>query len=194
MRLAVVLAAAVAAAGCAPTTRVILLPQSDGSASAVEVTSGNRDATVLSHPWNQAEVRGGVVAIEPLDAKTVQAEHARLLSVQPPVPERFVLYFLTGTSELTPESSAALAEVLAHATERPGGEILVIGHTDRVGKVEYNDSLSINRATVVRDMIVQRGFNPVRVYASGRGEREPIIPTADEVDEPKNRRVEILVR
>jgi outer membrane protein OmpA-like peptidoglycan-associated protein len=185
------------AAGCATpsTTQVTLLPQPDGRPSAVEVTAKQDSrATELSQPYDSAKLSGRAVEVEHLDASAVQKAHGRLLSVQPPVPERFTLYFKTGSSELTPESKTALTEILARATERPGGEILVIGHTDTVGKTETNDALSLSRARAVRDMILVRGFSPSRVYASGRGEREPLIPTADETNEPKNRRVEIQVR
>ncbi|HPR43628.1 MAG TPA: OmpA family protein, partial [Ottowia sp.] len=53
---------------------------------------------------------------------------------------------------------------------------------------------SLKRAQAVRQLVIDRGFDADRVVAAGRGEREPVVPTADEVDEPKNRRVEIEVR
>ena len=70
----------------------------------------------------------------------------------------------------------------------------IIGHTDRVGSVESNDTLSLQRAQAVRQLVIDRGFDPNRVEAVGRGEREPVVQTADEVEEPKNRRAEIVVR
>ena len=50
------------------------------------------------------------------------------------------------------------------------------------------------RAKAVRDQLVEQGFDPARIELAGRGEREPLVPTADEVPEPKNRRVEVPVR
>jgi outer membrane protein OmpA-like peptidoglycan-associated protein len=70
----------------------------------------------------------------------------------------------------------------------------VIGHTDRVGPVEYNDALSLRRAERVRRNFVERGIPTSAINVAGRGEREPILSTADEVSEPRNRRVEINVR
>jgi outer membrane protein OmpA-like peptidoglycan-associated protein len=70
----------------------------------------------------------------------------------------------------------------------------VTGHTDRVGTVESNDALSLRRARLIRDRLLSVGVAAERVEAVGRGEREPLVPTADEVPEPKNRRVEIRVR
>jgi outer membrane protein OmpA-like peptidoglycan-associated protein len=72
-------------------------------------------------------------------------------------------------------------------------EISVIGHTDRVGKLEANDALSLKRAEAVGEQLKAAGILAPMEFA-GRGEREPLIPTADEVPEPANRRVEINLR
>ena len=193
--------AAVAAliAGCAPATRVVLLPQDGAAAGAVMVTPRQPDtqqpSAVLDAPYEQAEVRPRTgVETAQSDARAVQQRYGTLLAVQPAAAARFTLFFLPGTSQLSPESSAELAEVLSQAMARPGGEIVVVGHTDRVGTLESNDALSLQRARAIRELLIGRGFDASRVDAVGRGEREPVVPTADEVAEPKNRRAEILVR
>ena len=71
---------------------------------------------------------------------------------------------------------------------------MVIGHTDRVGAVPYHDTLSLRRAERVRDELVKVGIAAERIRVAGRGEREPLVATPDEVAEPRNRRVEITVR
>jgi outer membrane protein OmpA-like peptidoglycan-associated protein len=71
---------------------------------------------------------------------------------------------------------------------------MVIGHTDRVGNAEGNDKLSLTRAEGLRDLLIESGVPADKLEAVGRGERDPLVPTADDVDEPKNRRVEINVR
>jgi outer membrane protein OmpA-like peptidoglycan-associated protein len=73
-------------------------------------------------------------------------------------------------------------------------DVQVIGHTDTAGSNAVNDPLSQQRAEVVRRGLVARGIPADRVTATGRGERELAVPTADGVAEPRNRRVEILVR
>ena len=77
---------------------------------------------------------------------------------------------------------------------RPGGEIVVTGHTDSVGPLEANDQLSLQRASAIRDMLVERGFNAARVDAVGRGDREPVVAAPDNTAEPRNRRAEITIR
>jgi len=186
---------AVSVTGCAVATRVTLLPPPADRASSAVVIAAKQGNTVLSHPYDSAEVSiNNTVAQEHLDASAVKQHYQRLLSVQPGPPQQFILYFPSGTADLPPELNAELADILSIAAHRPGGEIIVIGHTDRVGSLESNDALSLRRAQAVRDLIIQRGFDPKMIQAVGRGERELLVPTDDEVAEPKNRRVEILVR
>ena len=70
----------------------------------------------------------------------------------------------------------------------------MIGHTDTVGTLSYNDKLSLARAERLREMLVSLGIAPERVQSAGRGKRELLVPTDDNTAEPRNRRVEISVR
>jgi len=78
--------------------------------------------------------------------------------------------------------------------ERPHPDVVVIGHTDTVGDAEGNDRLSAQRAETVKGFLVGIGIPAERIRTAGRGERELLVPTDDNVEEPRNRRVEINVR
>ena len=186
--------AALVCAGCAaPPTQVILLPQ-PGGAGAVEVSTA-AGSQRIDRGYAEATVQAsGAITAQQLDAAQVNTRYAPLLAVQPAPAQDFTLYFDTGGVVLTPQSEAALKTLLALARERPGGEIVVIGHTDRVGSVQSNDALSLQRARAVRETIIADGFDPNRITAAGRGERDPAVPTDDEVAEPRNRRADIVVR
>jgi OOP family OmpA-OmpF porin len=71
---------------------------------------------------------------------------------------------------------------------------VVTGHTDRAAETGYNDTLSLKRAQAVRKQLIARGLPEESVSAAGRGEREPLVASADGTREAKNRRVEITVR
>lgn len=179
---------------CAPLSRVTLLPQADGSPSAV-IVEGAAGTQRLDQSYAVADVaRNGTVHRSDTTADAVQAQFGYLLALQPPPSERFVLQFEPGTTQLTAESQAQLPEILAQARQRPGGELVVVGHTDRTGSPQTNDTLSLQRAQAVRELLVSQGFAPELVEAVGRGEREPVVPTEPNVDEPRNRRAEIIVR
>lgn len=179
---------------CAPVTRITLLPQPDGAPSAVSVSTGQA-TQVLNQPFQRADVaRSGSVTTGTTTAEQVREAYPRLLALQPAAPERFVLQFEPGTSTLTAESQGQLAMVMDRARARAGGEIVVTGHTDRQGSAEANDRLSLERAQTIRRLLIERGFQADLIEAVGRGEREPVVPTEDEVVEPRNRRAELLVR
>ncbi|HUM16286.1 MAG TPA: OmpA family protein, partial [Candidatus Nitrosotalea sp.] len=183
--------------GCAKPARndlYVLMPGQDGKTGALSVESGGQQA-VLDQPYAAARVK------EPgrVEPGTVTEQEARqafgaALAAQPGRPESFLLYFLEGRDELTPESKQIVGRIIDEIAKRPAPEIIVIGHTDRVGTVAYNDTLSLRRAERVRDELVKAGVAADRIRVAGRGEREPLVPTADEVPEPRNRRVEINVR
>ena len=176
--------------------RVILLPDADGTAGAIIVRANSGAEQRIDRAYLAAEVsREGSLTLSPQDPAAVQARYGELLSARPAAPVSYLVYFLAGSSNtLTPESRSVLDQMKAELARRPVPEVQVIGHTDRVGRVEANDELSLRRADAVRDLLVGAGIPRDQIDTSGRGEREPLVPTADEVAEPRNRRVEISVR
>ena len=69
--------------------------------------------------------------------------------------------------------------------------IQLVGHTDTSGSDSYNQKLSMRRANVVRDAMVERGVDPNLMVVNHRGENELLVDTDDGVREPANRRTEI---
>ncbi|OWW19181.1 OmpA family protein [Noviherbaspirillum denitrificans] len=177
-----------------PRERVILLPNEDGTPSAVVVKTAQGE-TVIDTPYQVAGITGrGTVSARQEEAASVKERYGSTLAALPPKAASFTLYFETGTETLVPESMPLLARIKDELTQHAAPEIIVVGHTDRVGTVEFNDALSLRRAEAMRRVLVEAGIPAERIVTAGRGEREPLVKTADEVDEPKNRRVEIRVR
>ncbi len=183
--------------GCAKPTRddlYVLMPDQEGKTGALSVESGGQQA-VLDRPYASARVtEPGRVAAGTVTEQEARQAFGAALGAQPARPSSFLLYFLEGRDELTPDSRQLLGRIVDEIARRPAPEIVVIGHTDRVGAVPYNDALSLRRAERVRDELVKVGIAADRIRVAGRGEREPLVPTADEVAEARNRRVEINVR
>ncbi|MDP9892708.1 outer membrane protein OmpA-like peptidoglycan-associated protein [Variovorax boronicumulans] len=194
--LSTALITALLAACSTPGTRVVLLPQADGKPSAVVVRAKDGEE-VLSKPYQRATAAvgaSGAPVVDQADAAKVQAENKPLFDMRPPPPQRYTVFFEVGGTTLTPASQQIMTEALAAALARSGGDIVVTGHTDTKGSGESNDQLSRRRAQEVVQLFVERQFPANRVEAVGRGERDLAVPTADEVDEPRNRRVTIEVR
>ena len=172
----------------------VLLPDAGGATGALSVSQGAQEQ-VLDAPYAAAQVKGaGQLQTTTVPEEVVKHVFADALSAQPARPISFLLYFLEGKDELTPESQRTIQQVFAEVARRPAPEIVVIGHTDRLGASASNDALSLRRAQKVRDDLVARGIPAERIEIAGRGDREPLVPTPPRVAEPRNRRVEISIR
>ena len=172
----------------------VVVPAKDGHIGKIVVTRGD-ETRVIDTAFGAQRVRAdGAVEAAKLSQEEVRAAFGATLDALPGRPASFLLYFLEGKDELTAESRIELDKVFAELRLRPLPDIVVIGHTDTVGSLARNDALSLARAERVREMLVGLGIPPAQVQVAGRGEREPLVPTEDEVAEPRNRRVEISVR
>ena len=105
------------------------------------------------------------------------------------VPAEYTVYFGFNEASLTPTGAQTVAE--ASGAAMTSSSVSVVGHTDTVGSVSYNQALSEARAATVVGAMVGNGVNPAIITASGRSELDLAVPTADEVREARNRRVEI---
>ena len=188
------LAVAVLAGACASRQGgVVLLPERDGRATAVVVAQGDRQL-VLDKPYAGAELTTAGPAARAWTPQEVASTFGGALAAQPSPPAQFTLFFVEGKDEFTEESRRVIDGIFAEIARRPVPDVLVIGHTDTVGSDAFNDTLSRQRAEVVRAALLARGIAADKVVAIGRGKREPVVPTGDNVAEPRNRRVEIQVR
>jgi outer membrane protein OmpA-like peptidoglycan-associated protein len=187
--------AALFASGCASNhTLVVLFPEEGGTAGAITVGASGR-TVVLDQPYSAAAVdRQGSVAARAVTREEANRTFADALAAQPRSSISFMLYFETNSLEVTSASRPALEALLAEVSNRTAVEVQVTGHTDRVGSQSDNDRLSLQRAEAVRAMLIKRGIQSTFLRAVGRGEREPLIATPDEQAEPRNRRVEVIVR
>lgn len=183
--------------GFGPGVSVVVLPKPpDGHVGAVVVHPlGGGKPVVVDKPYIEANLRNSKsVQTSPIDKNSVDQKFGRTLSALPAQPASFLVYFVEGTDELKPDAKRAIEGVAAEVAKRPAPEIAVVGHTDFVGTDQYNDALSLQRAVRVKDLLVRRGIPAKMIQTAGRGKREPLVKTSGDVAEPKNRRVEIIVR
>ncbi len=195
MKSLALLAVAALAAGCASTPALFaVVPGADGHVGAVVVRT-DREERVIDSAYGAQRVKSdGSVEASHLTAAEVRREFGATLDALPGKPASFLLYFLEGKDELTSESRAEMEKVFGELKRRPLPDIVVIGHTDTVGGLAFNDRLSLARAERLREMMIGLGIPVDRITAAGRGKRELLVPTEDNVSEPRNRRVEINVR
>jgi outer membrane protein OmpA-like peptidoglycan-associated protein len=183
--------------GCATAPSqdlVVLLPDKDGKVGTL-VVQNQKGTAVLNTAYATARTApDGSVARGTASQIEINEVFGGAISAQPPRPISFTLYFESGSDEFTAQSKQEVRRILAEMARREAPDITVIGHTDLVGSDPSNDALSLQRAGRVKAMLVGMGVPAERILIAGRGRREPLIPTADGVIEPRNRRVEISVR
>lgn len=180
-----------------PTSRdiIVLLPDDQGKTGAIVVSSEGVERR-LDRPGETVTVEAGsppgLPTITP--GQEVPAFAIPALAALPKPPARFILYFEHDSADLTAESQALLRKVLGTIRDRVPLDVSVVGHTDTVGKKEYNYALSLKRAKAVASIIVGNGVDPSILDITSHGKDNPLVPTGDQVPEPRNRRVEITVR
>ena len=147
-----------------------------------------------------ADLPGGATTrgIRPVSpaAPSAAAPAATAMPRQAPAPSvNLTVTFTSGSAELTPQAVRTLDE-LGKALASPdlaAFRFRVEGHTDTVGDDAMNQALSERRAAaVVQHLTARFGIPASRLEAVGLGESRPLVPTGDKVNEPRNRRVQVV--
>lgn len=87
-----------------------------------------------------------------------------------------------------------LDQILKEIRQRDSRDISINGHCDTTGDPETNMQISLARAEKVRSLLVQSGVKAEYLSVAYHGKGNLPVPTADNVPEPRNRRVEVIVR
>ena len=178
---------------------IVLLPDPDDKGGAITVTTKG-GSQIIDKPGYATEVEDAnkpPTAPKSVDEKEIKDVFGPALTAQPDPAGRFVsfiLYFEHDTTKLTHESKNLLPEVLKTIKTLKSKEVYVVGHTDLVGTEAYNIELSSRRANHVRNLLVSSGIKSSALFVSYFGKARPLLPTKDEIPEPRNRRVEVIVR
>jgi len=181
----------------AETTVVVVPSRHDGHVGAVVVTRGKQQQ-LLNTAYASARLgpTGQVrqVALKPRQIEEIRRTFAAASEALPPRVMTYKLYFNFASEDLTVDSSRTLDTILTEVAGRASAEIIVTGHSDSPGTAEANVALSQRRAERMRQQIIARGVAGDIVTAVGVGARDPEVQTSDDVEEERNRRVEITVR
>lgn len=178
-----------------PKDLFVLMPDQDGKVGQITI-SNTAGRTTLTKAHESAVVTSHYMPArtEILSKQEIRKDFHDTIEAIPGIADHFILFFTTGTTQLTKESREQLPLILKKIKERFPCEISIIGHADTQASGEYNLKLSLQRAIQVKDQLLAIGVPRKLLEVSSHGENNPMIQTADNVAEPRNRRVEIFIR
>jgi outer membrane protein OmpA-like peptidoglycan-associated protein len=101
--------------------------------------------------------------------------------------------FGINSAKLTGKGSSILRRVTQILRKYRSYDVIIEGHTDEIGKEEYNLELSEKRAKSVHDFLVRHGIKKERLSFMGMGETVPLYPNTSRENRRRNRRVEFLL-
>lgn len=182
------LLAMAALAGCAQQSYVMLADNGGGLGGVVLGEDGERRLDAFGQ--GIAIAAGPAFAVSDVRRK---ADFDRALAAQPALPERFTLH-LAPSGQLDSAAEQLLDGVLLAARRRDYPVVTVIGHTDTLGHRAANEQVGLRRAQAVAELLRVKGLEAMELRVESHGERNLLIATPDATAEPRNRRVEILVR
>jgi outer membrane protein OmpA-like peptidoglycan-associated protein len=103
------------------------------------------------------------------------------------------IFFFTDSYELEEKSLVELTKLVDFLVKNPTLKVEISGHTDNVGTLEYNITLSENRAKSVVNFLINKNISNTRLTFKGYGESKPIDTNETETGRANNRRTEIMV-
>ncbi len=106
----------------------------------------------------------------------------------------FLVFFDFDRADLTPRAREIIGQAAQASRTQQTTRVEVAGHADRSGTPQYNQGLSQRRANNTAAELVRLGVPRNAISVAAFGESRPLVPTADGVREPQNRRVEIVLR
>ena len=105
----------------------------------------------------------------------------------------FMVFFDWDSSRLSVASLNVITQAVTAFRSTGNARVTATGHTDTTGPESYNMALSLRRANAVKNEMVRQGVPADAIAVVGKGESQLLVPTGDNVREPQNRRVEIVI-
>lgn len=115
----------------------------------------------------------------------------RKIVIQNEIDLSSMAFFNLDSAKLRDDTMSVLSELVAKIkSKKLGSKINIVGHTCSIGKDDYNQNLSEERAKAAHDFFIAQGIDSSLILSSGKGEREPAFDN-ESADQPKNRRVAV---
>ncbi len=177
--------------------RYFAMPDTDFTTASGAGVGGDyaSHAVLIGLRWNFGAPEHHMAAAAPPPAPAPAPEPQVQAAPAPapaPQPRKYLIFFGWNQSTLTPDARTVLSSAAEAARQGQVVRIVLTGHADRSGPATYNMKLSQRRADAAKAQLVRDGIAASEIETVAKGESDPLVPTADGVREPQNRRVEIV--
>ncbi len=169
-----------------------------GSWTPADATVEGCDGFIAKEPEVMAPTKQAAEAMPVAPAEPVQQAPAPAAPVAPaPVSEKVTFeadaFFDFDKSVLKPAGKAKLEDLVSKLQGTDIEVVIATGHTDWTGSDAYNQKLSVRRAEAVKAFLVSKGLPAERVFAEGKGEKQPVASNKTKEGRAQNRRVDVEV-
>jgi OOP family OmpA-OmpF porin len=159
------------------------VPESRKIPKAVEIEE--RDSLVVENEVVKADLPDTTTTDSAIDGQAMAGD---LIADEP---GELYIYFDFSSKEITDNSETILQNFVADFFRQQKSIVVVTGHTDNVGTVQFNEKLSLRRAYAVRDRLMALGLQSEQIQVKAAGELKPLVPNDTDGNRAINRRVEI---
>jgi hypothetical protein len=118
---------------------------------------------------------------------------AIMLAMPAAAQNAFTVFFAFDRADLDSAAIQTIDQAVQAFNTEGSASISIVGHTDTVGSLEYNQALSERRADAVAAAVQERGVPIDAITTAGRSWTEPAVDTGPNVREARNRRAEIVL-
>lgn len=178
-----------------PTTTIVLADNhKNHNAIVIQTDAGSAVIDKPGQYVNLSSKNQAPSQIKTMSQNDINKKFKVVQQATPLNPVNINLYFKYNSNDLTKESKSKLPQILDLIRARIPCAVNIIGHTDTKGKASYNEKLAYKRAQYVKDWILSSDVELDNLEVKSYGESDLLVQTADNVAEPKNRRVEIFIK
>lgn len=180
---------------CSPKSTVVLLDNNKvQNAVLVQTNKGEAHLNEVGTYVDLVNKDAKPKEVKKMPKEEIENRFSNALAIEPLKPMSYIVYFKSGSTELTQASQATLEEALQRIQKRSPCTVDIIGHTDTVGSAKANQKVSLKRAKTIADMIHKKKLKNISLLTKGFGEEDLLVQTKNNKAEPKNRNVEIFIK
>lgn len=182
--------------GCSTKeTQITLLPEDSGKIGTISIANNKGENIKINKAYSSLKISQEGNIEEKLETEElITSKYSEVLNALPPKHQSTLFYFSSNKAELNPDQIKEIKNIIKTIKNNDIVQVVCIGHTDSDGNKEYNKILSLKRAQSVANSLIKYSVDKSLIKIEYYGDGNPLVKTAENVANAKNRRVEIILK